>query len=105
MPNVSITRAAKELHLARNTVSTLVRQLADAGLLTRTAAAADRRVARLELTEEMRRNVGAFRDRRVAVLVEELQQLSPADQRQLRGAVGILNRMSRELQQQGTTDG
>jgi DNA-binding MarR family transcriptional regulator len=105
MPNVSVTRAAEELHLARNTVSTLVRQLADAGMLTRTAADADRRVARLELTEDSRRNVGAFRDRRVAVLVEALEQLSPADQRQLRGAVRILNQMSRELQQSGTTDG
>jgi DNA-binding MarR family transcriptional regulator len=105
LPNVSVTRAAEELHLAPNSVSTLVRQLTDAGMLIRTADDADRRVARLELSEDMRRKVGAFRDRRVALLVEAMQQLTPVEQRQLRGAVGIVQRLGRELQQQDTVDG
>ena len=104
LPNVSVTRAAEELHLAPNSVSTLVRQLTDAGMLIRTADDTDRRVARLDLTEEMRRKVGAFRDRRVALLVEAMQQLSPVEQRQLGGAVGIVQRLGWELQQQDTID-
>lgn len=104
LPNVSVTRAAEELHLAPNSVSTLVRQLTDAGMLIRTADDADRRVARLDLTVEMRRKVGAFRDRRVALLVEAMQRLSPAEQRQLRGALGIVQRLSKELQQPDTID-
>jgi DNA-binding MarR family transcriptional regulator len=104
-PNVSVTQAAEDLHLAPNSVSTLVRQLTDAGMLIRTADDADRRVARLELTEEMRRKVGAFRDRRVALLAEAMEQLSPVEQRQLRGAVAIVRRLSRELQHQEVTDG
>ena len=104
-PNMSVTQAAEELHLAPNSVSTLVRQLTDAGMLIRSADDSDRRVARLKLTEEMRRKVGAFRDRRVALVVEAMRQLSPVEQRQLRGAVGIVQRLSRELQQQDVTDG
>ncbi|HEX3839301.1 MAG TPA: MarR family transcriptional regulator [Acidimicrobiales bacterium] len=104
-PNVSVTQAAEELHLAPNSVSTLVRQLTDTGMLIRTADDADRRVARLELTEDMRRKVGAFRDRRVALVAEAMQRLSPVEQRQLRGAVAIVQRLSRELQHPEVTDG
>lgn len=104
IPNLSVTEAAEELHLAPNSVSTLVRQLTDAGMLIRSADDSDRRVARLELTDEMGRKVGAFRDRRVALLVEAMHQLSPVEQRQLRGAVGIVKRLSQQLQQQEAPD-
>lgn len=81
LPGVSVTRAAEELRLAPNTVSTLVRQLTDAGLMIRTTDAQDRRVARLALTEEMQQTVGAFRDRRIAMLCSALAEL-PARERQ-----------------------
>jgi len=96
-PGVSVTQAAEELRLAANTVSTLVRQLTDTGLLIRRADDSDRRVARLELTAEMQRKADAFRDRRVAMLTAAMAQLSPADRRRLAGALDVLGRLARRL--------
>lgn len=96
-PGVSVTEAAEELRLAANTVSTLVGQLTDAGLLTRRADDSDRRVARLELTPAMRRKVRAFRDRRVAMLSAAMGQLSAAEQRRLAGAVEVLGKLAARL--------
>jgi DNA-binding MarR family transcriptional regulator len=104
-PGVSVTEAAEELGLAANTVSTLVRQLIDAGLLIRRADASDRRVARLELTPAMRRKVRAFRDRRVAMLSAAMAQLSPGEQRRLAGAVDVLGRLAARLPDQNAADG
>ncbi|NBH07252.1 helix-turn-helix domain-containing protein, partial [Amycolatopsis sp. SID8362] len=42
-PGIGVAAAARELHLANNSVSTLVNQLADAGLLRREPDPADRR--------------------------------------------------------------
>jgi DNA-binding MarR family transcriptional regulator len=96
-PGVSVTQAADELRLAANTVSTLVRQLIDAGLLIRTVDDSDRRVARLELNADMQRKVGAFRDRRVAMLSAAIAQLSPSDRRRVAGAVDVLARLAGRL--------
>jgi len=80
-PGVSVTNAAEELRLAPNTVSTLVRQLTDEHLLTRRIDPQDRRVARLDLTPGMRRKVSAFQDRRVAMLVSAMEQMTASDRR------------------------
>jgi|KBSMisStaDraftv2_1062788.scaffolds.fasta_scaffold201865_2 DNA-binding MarR family transcriptional regulator len=103
-PGVSVTRAADELGLAGNTVSTLVRQLTDAGLLVRRADDTDRRVARLELTDEMARTVGALRDRRVAVLSAGMAALSPADQARLADAVDVLRTLADTLSEGTVAD-
>jgi DNA-binding MarR family transcriptional regulator len=94
---ISVTQAAAELRLAANTVSTLVRQLSDAGLLSRTADPSDRRVARLELTPSMQRRVGAFRDRRVAMLSTAMGELSPSDQRRLTEGIDVLRTLAATL--------
>jgi DNA-binding MarR family transcriptional regulator len=96
-PGVSVAEAAAELQLAANTVSTLVRQLVDAGLLMRRVDRSDRRVARLELTPEMREKVGRFRDRRVALLASGIAELRPADRRRLEAAASILSRVALRL--------
>ena len=80
-PGVSVAEAAAEMHLAPNTVSTLVRRLSDAGLVRRQVDAGDRRVARLELTPDIRRKVDAFRDRRAAALQVAAGRLSRQDRR------------------------
>jgi DNA-binding MarR family transcriptional regulator len=103
-PGVSVTEAAGELRLAANTVSTLVRQLSDAGLLSRTADDSDRRVARLELTAAMQRKVDALRDRRVAMLTAAMARLSPADRRRLVGALGVLERLAGRLPDREVSD-
>jgi DNA-binding MarR family transcriptional regulator len=96
-PGISVSEAAAELRLAGNTVSTLVRQLTASGLLVRTADAADRRIARLALTPEMQQAVGAFRDRRVAVLASAMQELPAADRTLLADAVALIGRLATRL--------
>jgi DNA-binding MarR family transcriptional regulator len=104
-PGVSVAEAAAELRLAANTVSTLVRQLTDAGLLVRRVDAADRRVARLELTPETAREVGRFRDRRVALLASAIAELRPADRRRLEAALPVLGAVAGRLPELLESDG
>jgi len=96
-PRISVAEAAAELGLAPNTVSTLVRQLSDAGLLLRRVDRSDRRVARLELTRETSRKVERFRDRRIALLASAIAELRPADRRRLDAAVPVLGRLGARL--------
>jgi len=96
-PGVSVAEAAAELHVAPNTVSTLVRQLTDAGLVRRRVGAGDRRVAQLELTPDIRRKVDAFRDRRALALAGAAGRLSGQDRRRLRDALPALVRLAEAL--------
>ncbi len=102
-PGVSVAQAAEALRLAPNTVSTIVGQLTDEQLLIRRVDPLDRRVARLDLTPAMRRKVGAFLDRRVALLAEAMDRLPAGDQRRLAESLAILERLTERLQEQGTS--
>jgi DNA-binding MarR family transcriptional regulator len=97
-PGISVNQVADELNLASNTVSTLVRQLVDAGFVVRRCQEADRRVARLDLAEDLGRKMGAFRDRRMGLLVEAMRALPVHDQRKLRSTVGVLLKLQREIE-------
>lgn len=99
-PRLTVADAATELKLASNTISTLVRQLVEAGLLLRHVDSSDRRVVRLDLTSEMRRKVDAWRDRRVLVISAAIGQLSEGDERCLVDAVGVLTRVGEILEAQ-----
>lgn len=101
-PGCSVADAATELRLAPNTVSTLVGQLCDAGILLRRPDTADRRVARLELSPVTRRRVDAWRDRRVVGLAEALRRLPPADRRCLLAALPVLSRLADDLAAAGS---
>ena len=79
-PGTAVAAAAAELGLAPNTVSALVGQLTEQGLITRTPDPSDRRVGRLDLTPEASRQVDAWRDQRAAAVAEALRRL-PADER------------------------
>jgi DNA-binding MarR family transcriptional regulator len=96
-PAVSVAQAAAELRLAPNTVSTLVRQLTDAGLLLRRVDPVDRRIARLELTPAMQAKLDRFRDRRVALLAASIAELRPAERRQLAAASTLLRALASRL--------
>ena len=75
---VSVARAADELRPGgEHGEHARARSSTDAGLLVRSADPADRRVARLELRDEMQRKVDAFRDRRVALLRRAIGAASP----------------------------
>lgn len=89
-PGISVAEAAAELGLVANTVSTLVGQLTERGLLQRTADETDRRVARLTLTEPAREQVEAWRDRRTALVTQALDDLEPDERAALRSALPTL---------------
>ena len=100
-PGVSIADAAARLRVAPNTVSTLVGQLADAGVLERRTDEVDRRVVRLTLNPGIRRRVDAVRDRRVDALGEAMSRLSPDERKLLDEATPVLLRLADELQNEG----
>jgi DNA-binding MarR family transcriptional regulator len=100
-PGLSVGEAADSLRLAANTVSTLVGQLTDSGLLLRTPDASDRRVARLELTDDMQQKVGAFRDRRISMLAAAMEGLPP---RRVESAVEVLRLLAERLPDRSALD-
>ena len=101
-PGVSVAEAATDLGLAANTVSTLVRQLTDAGLLRRLADADDRRVVRLHLTALAQRRVEQWRDRRTGLVAQAIAGLPAADQRALARAVPVIAQLAAMLEADAT---
>jgi DNA-binding MarR family transcriptional regulator len=98
-PGVTVAEAAAELRVAPNTVSTLVRQLVEAGFVERAVDGNDRRVARLNLAPAVRNKVQAWRDRRVETIEAAVGRLSSEDRERIAAAVPALARLSRELEQ------
>jgi DNA-binding MarR family transcriptional regulator len=96
-PGLSVREAAGRLRVAPNTVSTLVRQLGDAGLVGRERDGDDGRVARLVLTEEARQWLTAWRDERAGVLLGALGRLDARDRRALEAALAPLHRLTEAL--------
>src|ERR1700759_731173 len=78
-PGLSVADAADGLGVAPNTVSTLVRQLVEAGRLEKARDPADGRVVRLRLTPDTRRRVEQWLDRRTAVTADAIAGLPAAD--------------------------
>ena len=91
--------AAEELRLAPNTVSTLVGQLTEQGVMLRLVDPSDRRVARLDLEPETRRKVTAWRDRRVEALADALGRMTPADQATATDALAVLARLADAMEE------
>jgi DNA-binding MarR family transcriptional regulator len=77
-PGISGKEVARRLGTAPNTISTLVRDLTDAGLLARHRDPEDRRVVRLALTEAARIRMDDYAAHRSALLTEALATLDPA---------------------------
>jgi DNA-binding MarR family transcriptional regulator len=98
-PGIAVAEAAQELKLAPNTVSTLVRQLGERGLLQRSVDDADRRVARLDLPTDVRRKVDAWRDRRIVLVGAAVAGLPPRDQERIAKALPSLARLAEGLEE------
>jgi DNA-binding MarR family transcriptional regulator len=92
-PGIPVGAAAEALRLAPNTVSTLVRQLAAAGVLRREPDAADRRIGRLDLTPASRRRLEGWRDQRSELTARALARLDDGDRRALAAAVPAVGRL------------
>ena len=96
-PGVGVAAAARSLHLAGNTVSTLVNQLVAAGMVYRAVDPADRRAARLSLTDAARSRLGRWRSARVVLVGDALARMSTADVAALEAALPALKNLVREL--------
>jgi DNA-binding MarR family transcriptional regulator len=78
------------------TMTRIVANLEDAGLLARQPDPADRRVCRVELTAEGRGFVRRTQSRRDAFLAGLLARLEPADAAKVSAAVEVLERLAGE---------
>lgn len=93
-PDVSVKEAARRLHTAPNTVSTLVRDLVAAGLLHRESDPADRRTARLRLTDAARSRMAEHERHRADLLTDALARLDPSARAAVLAAAPHLARLT-----------
>jgi DNA-binding MarR family transcriptional regulator len=99
-PGIGSGAVADRLQLAPSTVSTLVRELVDAGLVVREADERDRRASRLRLTEDAVEGLRLWGSVREQVLAEALDRLAPADRDALRAALPAVRRLVAALDEQ-----
>jgi DNA-binding MarR family transcriptional regulator len=99
-PGVGVRDAAAALHLAPNTVSTLVGGLVAAGLLERRLHPVDRRAARLVLTADATARLQRRRDERNRLLAAALAELGAGDVEALRTSVPALEALLTVLERQ-----
>jgi DNA-binding MarR family transcriptional regulator len=96
-PGIGVAVAAKALHLAANSVSTLVNQLTDAGMLIRETDPADRRAIRLHLTEPAGRRLEHLRRTRIELVGAGVAELSTADRQLIAAALPALHALVERL--------
>ncbi len=80
-------------HCSQPTMTTQVRRLEDAGLVSRTVDPGDARAVRIRITAEGKRTLNAVRADRVAAIEPQLALLQPEDRRVLTDAVEVLRRL------------
>jgi DNA-binding MarR family transcriptional regulator len=98
-PGIGVAEAAQELRLAPNSVSTMVSQLAAAGLLNRGRAEEDGRSVRLTVTEAGAARVGQWKDIRSELVGRALDRLSLSDRTAIRAAVPALGRLAEQMEE------
>ena len=99
MPGLTVATAASELHLAPNTVSTLVGQLSRLGLLDRSYDDSDRRVVHLDVTEASRSRLSGWRRRRLNAVSKAMNQLEPDERGRLAEAMKALELLGEYLKE------
>ena len=99
-PGIGVSAAARELHLAGNSVSTLVNQLVAAGLLERRTDPADRRAVHLSVTTEAAERLVDWEARRGELLRQQVAGLTEQDRAALAGAVPALRRLAENLHEE-----
>jgi DNA-binding MarR family transcriptional regulator len=80
-------------HCSQPTMTTQVRRLEDAGLVTRTVDPGDARAVRIRITAKGLSTLNAVRADRAAAIEPQLAMLEPADRQVLADAVGVLRRL------------
>ncbi|WP_433447823.1 MarR family winged helix-turn-helix transcriptional regulator [Streptomyces sp. CA-142005] len=99
-PAIGVSDAAKALHLAGNSVSTLVNQLVRGGYLLRETDPADRRAARLQLTEAAEKRLGDWKRRRAELVGRHVARLDDTDREALRAALPALRKLAAGLHEE-----
>ncbi|MER5433328.1 MarR family transcriptional regulator [Streptomyces sp. NPDC002588] len=99
-PGIGVSDAAKELHLAGNSVSTLVNHLVRDGYLVRETDPADRRAARLLLTEAAEIRLRDWKRRRAQLVRRHVTGLDAADRDALRAALPALRTLAVSLHEE-----
>ncbi|MEU0034254.1 MarR family winged helix-turn-helix transcriptional regulator [Streptomyces sp. NPDC006333] len=99
-PGIGVSEAAKELYLAGNSVSTLVNQLARDGYLIRETDPADRRAARLMPTPAADARLRDWRQRRAALVRNQVARLDEADRAALEAALPALRKLAANLHEE-----
>ena len=80
-------------HCSQPTMTTQVRRLEDAGLVTRTVDPSDARAVRIRITPEGVRTLNRVRVDRAAAIEPQLARLQSADRQTLTDAVRVLRRL------------
>lgn len=104
-PGIGVSAAARVLHLADNSVSTLVNQLVALDMLVREQDPADRRAARLNVTPAARRRLAAWRDQRSALIGAIFADLPEADVAAIGAALPALRRVLERLDDETANEG
>ncbi|MFJ6084847.1 MarR family winged helix-turn-helix transcriptional regulator [Streptomyces sp. NPDC092369] len=99
-PGIGISDAAKDLHLASNSVSTLVNQLSRQGYLVRETDPADRRAARLLPTPAAHARLDEWRKRRAELVRGGLAGLGEAHREALQAAIPALRALADNLHEE-----
>lgn len=99
-PGIGVSDAAKELYLAGNSVSTLVNRLVRDGYLLRGTDPADRRAARLLLTEAAEARLSAWQERRADLVRRHVARLDEADRQALLAALPALRQLAVTLREE-----
>ena len=100
-PGVSVGRVAERLGVAANTVSTIVKELGEAGLVERRRDDRDRRAASLHLTASAHERLAAWGRLRDEVLTEALLRLPATEREDLRRALPAVRHLLEVLEQLG----
>lgn len=98
-PGLSSGAVAERLQLAPSTVSTVLRDLLDAGLVRRETDAQNRRATQLWLTEQAQARLSAWTSASEEVLTAALAQLDPADRLALQQALPAARRLTAALEE------
>jgi DNA-binding MarR family transcriptional regulator len=98
-PGIGVAEAAAELHLAPNSVSTMVSKLTEDGLLNRGRGANDGRSVQLTVTEAGAARVEQWRDIRSDLAGRAFARLAPADRRAIVAAIPALNRLAEQMEE------
>ncbi len=98
-PGIGVAEAAAELHLAPNSVSTMVSKLAEDGLLNRGRVVSDGRSVRLTVTEAGTARVEQWRDIRSDLAGRALERLTAADRQAILAAIPALTRLAEQMEE------